>query len=249
MSDALDDLAELEELRRQAEELSGRLAAGDRAAAESSAWDSHEVVRIGLGPDGRIDAVEVLPHWRRHMTTEQLGAAIVEAADEAARRRSEAWAYGVSQAATDDVDARLPEQPSPVPTPTDPVDESSINYARSLLYVLRDSFARLDDLERETERAALSSSTTTDADGRVRVSLNGEHLSGVNFDESWLRSAHAPQLGAAVTEAVRQAYADRANATPLRNSWPYNELDRMTGDPAQLLANLGLAPRQAPRSN
>ncbi|MGC5305963.1 YbaB/EbfC family nucleoid-associated protein [Micromonospora zamorensis] len=248
MSDALDEIAELEELRRQAEQLSRRFAAGDRAAVESSAWDSHEVVRIALGIDGRIDAVEVLPGWRRHMTTDQLGAAIVEAADEAAHRRSEAWAYGVSQAATDDADARLPEQPSPVPAPTDPVDESSINYARSLLYVLRDSFARLDDLESETERLALSSSTTSDADGRVRVTLNGEQLSAVNFDESWLRSADARQLGAAVIDAIQQAYADRADPALLQNSWPYNELARMTGDPAQLLANLGLALRQAPRS-
>lgn len=249
MSDALDEIAELEELRRQAEELSRRFAAGDRAAVESSAWDSHEVVRVALGADGRIDAVELLPHWRKHKSADQLGASIVEAANEAARRRSEAWAYGVSQAPTGDAGAQLPEPPSPDPAPADPVDESSINYARSLFYVLKDSFARLDDLESETERAALSSSTTSDADGRVRVTLNGEHLSAVNFDESWLRSANAGQLGAAVTEAVRQAYADRANATPLRDSWPYNELDRMAGDPAQLLANLGLAPRQAPRSN
>ncbi|MEK8109284.1 NAD-dependent epimerase/dehydratase family protein [Micromonospora sp. M12] len=83
------------------------------------------------------------------MNDDQLGAVIGKAADEAVRRRSEAWAYGVSQAATDDVDARLPEQPSPVPAPADPVDESSINYLRSLLYVLRDSFARLDDLNRD----------------------------------------------------------------------------------------------------
>ncbi|RKN44319.1 hypothetical protein [Micromonospora endolithica] len=247
MGNPLDEIAELEELRRQAENLSRRLAAGDRMAARASARDSAEVVRVALGADGRIDSVEILPHWRRQTPADQLGAAIVEAADEAARRRSEAWVYGVSQAAS--IDSELPEPPAPLPSAADPVGDSSVNYARSLLYVLKDSFARLDELEGEAERAALSSSTAADADDRVRVTLTGERLAAVSFDESWFRSAHAGQLGAAVTQAVQQGYADRVKAAPLRNSWPYNELDRMTGDPAQLLANLGLAPRQSPRSN
>ncbi|MEV0156725.1 YbaB/EbfC family nucleoid-associated protein [Micromonospora sp. NPDC050686] len=248
MSDPLDEIAELDHLHRQAQALTRRLAAGDREAAEVSARDTHEVVRVALAADGRIDSVEVFPEWERRIGADDLGPAIVEAADEAARRRAQAWVHGVTQQPTDDADG-----PGAGPGPsaadlTDPVDDSAVNYARGLFYVLRDSFARLDELESEARRAAMATSTAGDPDGRVRVTLAGERLSAVTVDEEWLGSADAEQVGAAVTQAVRQAYAERADATPLRGSWPYNELDRMAGDPAQLLANLGLAPRRTPRS-
>ncbi|RLP93460.1 hypothetical protein [Micromonospora sp. CV4] len=249
MGDPLDDIAELEELRHQAQDLARRFAAGEREAAEVSARDSHEVVRVVLAADGRISEATVFFHWHRRISSDQLGAAIVEAADEAARLRIEAWSHGISQATGNEPDA-----PGPATSPsgsglTEPGDESAVNFARGLFHVLTDSFARLDDLAAEAERAALTTSTSADPEDRARVTLSGERLSAVVIDEAWLRSAHADQVGAAVTQALQQAYADRKQASPLRNSWPYDELERMTGDPAQLLANLGLAPRQARRSD
>ncbi|MEV4713295.1 hypothetical protein [Micromonospora sp. NPDC049374] len=249
MSDALDDIAELEALRRQAEDLSQRLAAGEREAAESSARDSREAVRVSLGRDGHIASVEVFPQWRRQLAAGQLGAAIVEAAEEAARRRSEAWAHGVAHSVSGEVREPAPDADPTVASTREPVDDSAVDYARNLLYVLRDSYARLDDLESETEQAALSQTTASDPDGRVRVTLDGERLSAVSVDHVWLRSASAVHLGAATTQALQQAYANRKEAVPLRRSWPYNELERITADPAQLLANLGLAPRQIRRSD
>ncbi|WP_146765935.1 hypothetical protein [Micromonospora noduli] len=249
MGHPLDDIAELEELRLQAEDLARRFAAGEREAAEVSARDSHEVVRVVLASDGRISEVDVFFHWHRRISSDQLGAAMVEAADEAARLRIEAWSNGVSQATGNE-----PDVPAPASSPTgsgltEPGDESAVNFARGLFHVLTDSFARLDDLAAEAERAALAISTSADPEDRVRVTLSGERLSAVSIDNAWLRMAHADQVGAAVIQALQQAYADREQAIRLRNSWPYDELERMTGDPAQLLANLGLGPRQAPRSD
>ncbi|MBY8874269.1 YbaB/EbfC family nucleoid-associated protein [Micromonospora sp. PLK6-60] len=248
MSDPLDEIAELEHLRREAQALSRRLAAGDREAVEASARDPHEVVRVALAAEGRIDAVEVFPDWDRRVGADDLGPAIVAAADEAARRRAQAWVHGVTQQPTDDAADPVPGASPSVAGLTDPVDDSAVNYARSLFYVLRDSFAGLDELEREARAAALATSSVGGPDDRVRVTLAGDRLSGVTFDDEWLGSADAEQVGAAVTQAVHEAYAQRADATPLRGSWPYRELDRMAGDPAQLLASLGLAPRRPPGS-
>ncbi|WP_410815056.1 hypothetical protein [Micromonospora sp. 067-2] len=248
VGDPLDDIAELEELRLQAEDLARRFAAGERETAEVSARDPDEIVHVVLAADGRIGEVTVLFHGRRRISGDQLGAAIVEAADEAARRRIEAWSHGVSQAAGNEPDAPAPAALPPGPGLTEPGGESAVNFARGLFHVLTDSFARLDDLTAEAERAALTTSTTSDPEDRARVTLSGDRLSAVVIDEAWLRSAHADEVGAAVTQALQQAYADREQASRLRNSWPYDELERMTGDPAQLLANLGLTPRQARRS-
>ncbi|MEH0937691.1 hypothetical protein [Micromonospora psammae] len=137
--------------------------------------------------DGRVDLVEMLAGWRRRLPLEELGSAVVEAADEATRRRTEAWARGISSHAGGDQDAPETSDPSWLPASGLPVDESAINFARGLFYVLKDSSARLDNVATELANRA----------------------------------------------AVRAQW----------QSWPFDELDRMTADPFQLFANLGLMTR------
>ncbi|MEH0981889.1 hypothetical protein [Micromonospora sp. CPCC 205556] len=244
MVDASDEFAELEELRRQADDLRSRLLAGNREAAESSARDSREGLRVALTSDGRVDLVEMLADWRRRLPPEELGSAIVEAADEATRRRTEAWAHGISSHASGDLDAPEATDFSWLPASGSPVDESAVNFARGLFYVLKDSSARLDDMATELEQAAKMGSTGSDSSSRVTAVLSGDRLCSVTLDQRWLASAEDDQVSGAVTAAIAAAYANRAAVrAQWQESWPFNELDRMTADPFQLFANLGLMTR------
>ncbi|RKR87388.1 hypothetical protein BDK92_1663 [Micromonospora pisi] len=243
MSETLDEFAELEELRRMAEELNQRLAAGQRETAESSARDSREAVRVTLGPEGRVAAIELLPGWRRNLASGELGNAIVEAADEAALRAAETWAAVLDNRAAPD----LPSDHSTalVVDSAAPMDDSSTTFARGLFYVLKDSFARLDEVAVEAERHARESVTSGDAENRVRVTLTGGRLAAVQLDPQWLAATDDDRVGRTVTAAVQAAYQDsERRRTSFKGSWPFQELDRMTADPAQLLADLGLATRQ-----
>ncbi|GIF51355.1 hypothetical protein DFJ67_5107 [Asanoa ferruginea] len=234
MEDALDGLAELQRLRREADDLNRRLAVGHQRAAGSSAWDPAQAVRVVLDQSGRIEAVEVAPEWARRVGADRLGTAVVAAADAATQRWSEAWAGGIDEADQTDT------APRDAPAPQQPAGRLSPDYARGLFYVLKDSFAQLDQLAAEAERNAREGRTTADEQGHVTVTVEGQRLSAVRLDEAWLTSTGAQQLGEQITAAVKTAFHDDRS---LRASWPFSELDRMTADPAALFANLGLAGR------
>lgn len=238
MKDALDGLAELEGLRRDAEDLNRRLAVGHRRAAGSSAWDPDQAVRAVLDETGRIGSIEVVPDWARRLGADRLGTAVVAAADAATQRWSEAWVSGIDDA--DQTDSEPSGAASASPSAQPPGGRLTPDYARGLFYVLKDSFAQLDQLAAEAERNAHEGKTTSDEQGHVTVTVQGKRLSAVRLDEAWAASTDAQQVSEQITAAVRTASQDDRS---VRASWPFSELDRMTADPAELFANLGLAGR------
>jgi len=83
-----DLLGQLAGLQREASDLEARLERAEAAASDTAARDPSEQVRVTLTPAGRIKATEIAPGWRSHLTTEELGNAVLAASREAASRRA-----------------------------------------------------------------------------------------------------------------------------------------------------------------
>lgn len=228
-----DDLAAL---GREALALSRRFAAADDAlAGESAGHDPADAVRVVTDGDGRIMSVTIDPTWRRRVTKTGLGAAVVQAVEEAGRRRVEAWADALR---TPFDAAEPPPAAPPAPAPPAPVDTA---FARGLFHVLQDVSAQLDDLTGQLERQAGRALVGRDPQRHVTVTVVGAVVAGVDLDPDWLGSVRPPEIGSAVVAAAWDAYAqaDRL-AAAVTDRWPFAELNRMTADPSTLLAHLGL---------
>jgi hypothetical protein len=239
-----EDLAALTELQRSAQALSRQLAQGRQALTEASAKDPTEALRVRLADDGRVNSVEIMTDWRRRLSPEDLGPAVVSTLQQAGQRRLEAWADAVGRPVdpAEGMDVVVVPSGDLAPAAEGLGDPSAATYARNLFYVLHDVSARWPDLEADLLQRAQEATEGHDAHRHVVVTLTGDQLTGVVVDSAWAGSATPTEVGASITAAIRSAYAavDERAASSVKNAWPFNELDRMAGDPMQMLANLGL---------
>jgi hypothetical protein len=240
------DLAELRALRRDAQALSRRLATSRQGAAETSAFDPAGCVCVALAGDDRVASVEVVDGWRRRIEVHALGPAVVAALEEAVRQRAMAWAQAVSEGpvadphGADDGPASSASGSGVDLAWPDPA--GAAEFARRLFYVVQDAAAGLDAVVADAARRAAQVTTARDRHARVVVTLTGAAVTAIDIDGRWARHAGHEEIGAAIMAGIRAGYAavdELVEASPLRR-WPYAELDRMTGDPTQLLAGLGL---------
>jgi DNA-binding protein YbaB len=244
-----DPIRDLTELGREAEALARRVQVGQRAAADASARDESEQVRVVLGKDGRIADVELTPLWRRSLRADALGSAVLAAYQEAGRRRVEAWADAIGQdrsANVGDADGRVTPDtdPAAVVSTADagPTSANAVEYARGLWYIIQDVGDRMGDLESQLENLARGTTRGQNAGENVAVSATGDRITEVVIDERWLAGADHIEIGRALNEAVRSVYTavDRAAADSLAGQWPFADLQRVSGDPTQMLRSLGL---------
>jgi DNA-binding protein YbaB len=226
--------------------LARRLAAAQQAAQDASATDPVESVRVVLTGDGRIAAVEVASRWRDRVAADELGGAVIAAYEEAGRCQLETWADTIAHApepsAGDDESAVVDDAPGVADPGADPTSPEAVEYARGLYYVLHDVSERLDELAAEAQDRATRTTVGQDRGRHVTVTLTGQTLTTVDADRRWLQDCPPQQISRAITDAVRAAYtaAEEASASSLAHRWPFDDLDRLTSDPAQLFARLGL---------
>jgi hypothetical protein len=235
---------ELKDLERDAAAIARRLQAAEAAAAEASARDPSEQVRVILTALGRIAFVEVSPRWRSRITPGNLPAAVLAAYQEAGNRRLETWAAEIGRTDTDSDRGTMPSSDAgtdPVIGPG-PADESSHESIRRLWGLLQDATDRLDDVIREAVVRGQTMVTGRDPGRHIVASFTGGgELTDLAVDEGWVAEAGDREIGAALTAAITDGYAvvDQ-QARDSTSQWPFPDLDRLSGSPAALLATLGL---------
>jgi hypothetical protein len=243
-----DLFPELAQLQRDAADLAGKLKAAEAAAAEASGRDPSEQVRVVLDPASRIEQVEIEPGWRSHMEASDIGQAVVLAYREAGSRRLAAWAAEISRAEGDpgahDVDPTQPDAAAGSSRPgitSGPFDAAAHDSMRRLWYLLQDATDQLDEVAREAVDRSAAVVTGRDSAGHVAATFVGGDLTDLSADEQWSAGAGGREIGSAVTEAIRHGYAavDKLAKGSVTSGWPFTDLDRLSGDPATLLASLG----------
>ena len=240
---------ELDSLERDATVLAGKLTAAEAAVSEAAGRDPSEQVRVVLAALGRIASVDVEPRWRTRVDPGDLPAAVLMAYQEAGKRRLETWAAEISRpdlASRPTGSASLPDAGDEGGAATGlgsgPSDESSRESIRRLWYLLQDATDQLDNVVRDATARGQAVLTGRDPGRHVTASLTGAgELLDLALDEAWVVQAGDSELGTAMTAAITDGYAlvdQRAREATSR--WPFPDLDRLSGNPAALLATLGL---------
>jgi DNA-binding protein YbaB len=210
---------DLTDLTAELGELSRAFGVADAALRQSAqGTDATGSITVVLGTDGRVADVRPAPRWRDRLASDQVGDAVLEAAQAAAINRLDAW----SQA--------LDAQPEPGAATTLPpvVDLAALRADApfvNLLGMLDEVTATLDQAiaasKQPTAPAPASPATVEDEDADlsygsrpvvVRLDAAGavEH---VDIELRWLAGADRARLGDALTAAFVRAY-DLADASP-----------------------------------
>lgn len=242
---------EFERLGREAAVLAARLEAAQTAAQDALGRDPSGQVEVELTPEGRVASVRVANLWRSRLTADGLGDAVLAACRAAEDSRLESWAVGIGRSRHQaDASRSAPSWTAPAPL-TDSGLLAGQDAIRGLWHLLQDASDRIEDLTQEAATRSRAVVTGTDQQHRVTATFTGGALTGLDVDQRWAAQARGTGLGAAITDAVAHGYAeiDRRAEESLLQRWPFPELQRLTGDPATLLATLGFPspPRREPR--
>jgi DNA-binding protein YbaB len=239
------DLAGLQELQRQAEELAGQLSAAAAAAgSEFVGADSTGVIEVTIDSGGAPVRVRLERDWSRIVGANGLGPAVVGAVQAAGTELLTAWAAGVAQAqavppVTSDGSGRGRVEHA---EPGDPSSRQSAYAIRDVLDLVDAALDRMGQLQEAAEDAANRHVTSTNPTHTVRVTTVGGVVEGVEFDETWLRSAHQERIAGAIQEAL--AASGRAVAEEnqrLHDSVPgLDRIRQLTSSPETLLREIGL---------
>jgi DNA-binding protein YbaB len=233
------------------------IAPGSEASAPIGGFDATRMVKITLDAGGRVHAVSVDASWRTRLGAKTLGAAIIEAVQDAAVGRLRAWGEAVagdSTPATPDSGvvgrarpARKTRQfpPRPPKTPTslgDPTAPEPQNLVAELSSLVDGLSHALSDLERVVGERAAQQVVGRSADGMVAVTLRGGTPVSVELDGRWLARADATDVSRRVKQAFDAAYAahGRLTLTAFAGDGPLGRLLELGSDPESLMRRLGL---------
>ena len=237
----MDDIvAELGDLRREADALRGLIAAAQASVPkQAEGSDSTGAVWATVGADGLPSSIWVQDDWGRLLPGERFGAAVMEAFSAAAQRRLAAWnetlADGGWLSTVDSVRADL-DRPGHRPAPAPPVPSprsAGGDAPRSLNAILNDllsAFDNVDDLAaRSVDRAE---GTGTSGYHKLTIRLSAAGLLSCVVDEPWASQQRAATLVAAFDEALVRA---KAELTAKAEADPGRRLDQVLNDALALL--------------
>lgn len=240
---AVEQIAELrEELDVDAQRFER---ARDRMGAVS-ANDATGAVTVRTDTNGLVESVSVEGGWRDRLGADWLAEAVMEAYGNTMAIRSQAWAEEFAE--------ETPLRPRPAPalhtTTAGQLRErieqlgtqpDAFALMERLLALLEDIDGRFDDSLARTDRLAAQEyvGRSSSRHVRARVAVSGM-LMGVEYDDRWLPTAHAFNIGRETLEAIHDALRDLAEAQSADQD-PLAELARLADDPDALAEFLGLA--------
>ena len=258
-------LTAIARLRDELAGLTDQLAGTGRASAQPmTGEDPTGTVRLILDHAGRPAEVEVASTWRTAIGPDGLADAVRQAWQAAVGRRLTAW----SDALGEPRPAGEPRRPdprrtesgpagsgpatAPAPAATPPKDilppgsapgdllghqvQSNLS---GVLSLLADAEAALDRIER-TGGGPPAPAEGRDPAGRVTVVVSADSLVELRADRRWLAEVSGGALGAAIRQALADAYAQLDRAGVARRPPVVDELTRLTADPLALLRTVGL---------
>lgn len=197
--------------------------------------DDHGVVTVTVDGSGSVSDVVIPPTWRDTVAPDELGSALLTAANNAF----------LSRLADDLGHADLEQEPASAPeSDGNPSDEP----VASMVIEVDDLIAQFDrdlGIYRDRLRAAADTATATrrGINGRIEVTMGPGIVSAVTVDPRWAGHARYTEIRAealaAFQAACRQAGTERPDAVPLPASLA--RIQELARDPRALSKQLGLS--------
>jgi DNA-binding protein YbaB len=229
-------IAELDDLRAQAEALSRRLSAPTHSRLRHSGSDRSGLVRVTVAGRGRATDVAVSREWRRQTDHAGLAAALVEATGDAQARRLEHWASaGEHTPAPPDTTLLDRTEPPAGGVP----DSSGADLIRDLLPLLDEAERQLDRAQHQLEKHFTERAHLTSPGRELTITAQGGQVTEIQFDDRWIASATAEEVAHHVCHLFQIAH-DRAwigigDLMPRQ----LDALMSLAADPQRMLRQLG----------
>ncbi|MEV0898441.1 YbaB/EbfC family nucleoid-associated protein [Actinoplanes sp. NPDC049802] len=193
----MDQWDELRRLQREAASLV-------REPRPAIGTDDTGTVEVRVDGTGLIDAVEVHRDWRRRLSPERVGPAVLAAAGDALSKQATALAE----------DALRPPRPSwppveaPGPPPSPHVSQDGPDpRLHELMLTVTDAIGELHVYAEHMGAVANRTTIGRTHSGRVTVTFTGRQLTAVEVDSRWLAAeAGGQQVADEVQAACREAY-------------------------------------------
>ena len=205
-------MRDLEELQRYASAFGSVLSSASRAApAGAKGADSTGRVTVDIDAEGRPTGVQVDERWSSDLAAEALGAAVLEAYQDAVSKHLGEWSEslereGFGYQMRDFKTSAAPVNPFVVPgAPRSGRDLGQL--AEELMRLLDTSHARA------TSPTAGTAAAGHRATGQVSVTLTNGQLAAVHIDARWAQEHSAHAIAAEVMGAVTRAQASAAPDT------------------------------------
>lgn len=213
---------DLEYVRQHAAEVEGSLREVQDAAPERTlATDRSTAVRVALDRQGLPESIQVREDWRDRISPRALGAAVVEAAQQAADRRADTWVSMFKKSG--------PGQPTSSPYLDSTEPPAGGHSSRPLTEIAGELLGLLDTML--STRPGSSSRTVSGSEpgkmATVTLARNGQ-LS-CSIDDRWA----AQQSGGSLTRALGAALAsarDQLQDQDTRNASAINHAARLTAE-------------------
>lgn len=223
-------LAELEELRAQANALSARLSTKHDPRIRYAGEDRKQLARVIVDGHGRAADVVVARDWRQTTDPPGLASALLDATGAAQARRLEAMADGGAPSTTTLLD-RAPAATS--------LDASGTDLIRDLLPMLDRAESQLDEAGRRLARHFAEDAQLTSAGGECTITAQGGRPTGIEFDGRWIASAGSGEVAHRICQLFQEVH-DRA-FTGIGDLLPreLGDLVSFAADPERMLRQLG----------
>ena len=206
-------MQDLEELQRYARAFGSVLSSASRAApAGARGADSTGRVTAGVDAEGRPTGVDIDERWSSDLAPEALGAAVLEAYQDAVSKHLGEWSDALER---EGFGYQMRDFPAAPPAPANPFVVPSAPPSGRDLGQLAEELMRLLDTAHLRATAPTTDASVADrrpASGPVSVALSNGQLASVHIDGRWAEEHSARAIAAEVMGAVGRAQAEVARA-------------------------------------
>jgi hypothetical protein len=188
-------------------------------------------VSVFIGPAGLPVEIRVHEGWERRLGPEELGAAVMDAYDDAVRRAMQAWTDHLDAARwwrrQRDAEEELDVSSAPLPPlPMDGRVREDVQFSEPVLQALHAAGRRAGEPTASAEAA--------DEGGNIIVRLGAGGLTGCEISPGWARNRDGATVSAALVRALMNASRQVADA----RREPHSGLDTGLSDALATLSAL-----------
>ena len=236
-------LSDLYRLQQYAAGLQNLIAEAEAGAPQRvEAADASGAVRVAVGADGRPETITVEADWKRRLSAEAFGSAVVEAFAAASEQRTQAWARALSdrewQAKAEHLKERIDSEP--VTTPLGQVPEifrrdvSNVR-PRNMNEIATDVIEALDNVDDlpDAQAQAVRGIGSTGF-GKLEIVLTPAGITSCRADPHWVSQRTGEELTDALATALAAAREELANAAA---ATPTGRIERLLDETLALMGN------------
>src|SRR5215211_8495987 len=170
------------------------------APQDIGGWDSTGAVRATLGADGLPTAVHVEHGWRRRVSPELLGSAVMEASSAAVSEQMAVWSQTLGTLPRPDRVDRLETEPRPNPAPSLGAHGPARDFGELTEDVLR-SLGEVRGLTRASSEPGVGSHRSR----HVTVEVSPTRLTSCTIDAAWAAGQSGHDLSTVLSQALAAA--------------------------------------------